>query len=113
MAKRGWWLVALNLLLPGSAQVLAGNRRLGRFGLGATLLAWLLAIVAVGLALFARPVLLWLTIGGGFFSAAVLTIVQVLLVAYVVLWIVLTFDALRLVRLVKLPGPSRLAIPVV
>lgn len=113
MTKRGWWLVAVNLLVPGSAQVLAGNRRLGRFGLGATLVSWVLAIVALGLALFARPVLLWLTIGGGFFSAAVLTIVQVLLVGYVVLWVVLTFDTLRLVRLVKVPGVSRLAIPVV
>ena len=35
MTKRGWWLVLLNLLVPGSAQVLAGNRRLGRIGLGA------------------------------------------------------------------------------
>ena len=113
MAKRGWWLVALNLLIPGSAQVLAGNRRLGRFGLGATLLSWFLVIVGLGLSLFARPVLLWLTIGGGFFSAVILTIVQVLLVGYVVLWIVLTFDTLRLVRLVKVPTASRFAIPVV
>lgn len=113
MVKRGWWLVALNLLVPGSAQVLAGNRRLGRFGLGATLLAWTLVVVAAALALLARPALLWLTVGGGFVSAVVLTLVQVLLVGYVVLWIVLTFDALRLVRLVKVPGPSRLAIPVV
>lgn len=113
MAKRGWWLVALNLIVPGSAQVLAGNRRLGRFGLGATLLAWTLVAVTLGLALFARPVLLWLTIGGGIISAAILTILQVLLVGYVLLWILLTFDALRLVRLVKVPGPSRLAIPVV
>ena len=45
MAKRGWWLVALNLLVPGSAQVIAGNRRLGRFGLGATLVAWVLVLV--------------------------------------------------------------------
>ena len=64
MTKRGWWLVLLNLLVPGSAQVLAGNRRLGRIGLGATLLAWFLVIVGAGLALFARPVLLWLTVGG-------------------------------------------------
>ncbi len=40
MTPRGWWLVVLNFLLPGSAQVLAGNRRLGRFGLGATLALW-------------------------------------------------------------------------
>ncbi|WP_214443698.1 hypothetical protein, partial [Mycobacterium tuberculosis] len=37
MSKRAWWLVGLNLLLPGSAHVLAGNRRLGRFGLRITL----------------------------------------------------------------------------
>ncbi|WP_337005935.1 MULTISPECIES: LCP family protein [unclassified Microbacterium] len=113
MTKRGWWLVVLNLLIPGSAQVLAGNRRLGRFGLGATLLSWFLVIVGLGLALFARPALLWLTIGAGFFSAVILTLVQVLLIAYAVLWIVLTFDTLRLVRLVKVPTASRFAIPVV
>ncbi|PRB15153.1 LCP family protein [Microbacterium sp. MYb62] len=113
MAKRGWWLIGMNVLLPGSAQALAGSRRLGRFGLGATLLAWFLVIVTLGLALFARPVLLWFTVTGGFFSAAVLTLVQVLLIGYIVLWIVLTFDTLRLVRLVKVPGASRLAIPVV
>ena len=57
MTKRGWWLVVLNFLVPGSAQVLAGSRRLGRIGLGATLLMWALAIVVV---LFA---LLWPTAG--------------------------------------------------
>lgn len=113
MGKRGWWLVLLNLLVPGSAQVLAGNRRLGRFGLGATLLAWILVLVTLGLALFARPTLLWLTAGGGWMSAALLTLVQVLLVGYIVLWAVLTFDTLRLVRLVRLPTLSRLALPVV
>lgn len=113
MTKRGWWVVLLNVLIPGSAQVVAGNRKLGRFGLGATLLSWLLVVVAVGLALFARPVFLWLTVGGGWISAAVLTIVQVLLIAYIVLWIVLTFDALRVVRLVRIPGPSKFAIPLV
>ncbi|WP_431073525.1 LCP family protein [Microbacterium phyllosphaerae] len=113
MAKRGWWLVLLNVLVPGSAQVLAGNRRLGRFGLGATLLAWFLVIVGAGLALFARPVLLWLTVGGGWFSAVILTLVQVLMIAYIVLWIVLTFDVLRLVRIVRIPSPSKFAIPLV
>lgn len=113
MAKRGWWLVALNVLIPGSAQIVAGNRRLGRIGLRATLLAWFFVIVAAGLALFARPVLLWLTVGAGWFSALVLTLVQILLVVYVVLWAVLTFDVLRMVRLVKVPTASRFAIPVV
>lgn len=113
MAKRGWWLVLLNVLVPGSAQVLAGRRRLGRFGLGATLTLWLVALIVVGLAMFARPVLLWLAVGGGLFSAVLLTVVQVALVGYAVLWLVLTLDTLRLVRLVKVQGPSRFAIPLV
>ena len=46
MTRRAWWLVVLNFLIPGSAQVLAGDRKLGRFGLGATLTLWFLAIVA-------------------------------------------------------------------
>lgn len=112
MARRGWWLVVMNVLVPGSAQVLAGSRRLGRFALGATLSGWLLVIVAAGLALFARPTFLWLTVGAGWFSAVVLTVVQVLLVGYVVLWIVLAFDTLRLVRLVKVPTLSRFGIPI-
>jgi len=33
MTRRGWWLVALNFLLPGAAQSLAGHRRLGRIGI--------------------------------------------------------------------------------
>ncbi len=45
MSRRAWWLVVLNLLMPGSAQVLAGNRRLGRFGLGATLVFWAISIL--------------------------------------------------------------------
>ena len=47
MTRRGWWLVVLNFLIPGSPQVLAGSRRLGRFGLGATLALWALAVVAL------------------------------------------------------------------
>src|SRR5690606_13293166 len=112
MGRRGWWLVAMNVLVPGSAQILAGrNRKLGRFGLGATLLSWLLIIVIAGLGLFARNALVWLMTGP--FSWFLLTLIQVLLVAYVVLWVVLTLDTLRMVRLVKVPPVSKFAIPVV
>ncbi|WP_194422070.1 LCP family protein [Microbacterium abyssi] len=109
MGRRGWWLVAMNVLVPGSAQILAGrNRRLGRFGLGATLLGWLLVLLAAVTALFWRSALINLA-SNWFF----LTVLQVLFIAYAVLWIVLTFDTLRLVRLVKVPPISRIAIPVV
>ena len=38
MTRRAWWLVVLNIFIPGSAQVLAGSRVPGRFGLRATLI---------------------------------------------------------------------------
>ncbi|NLP83929.1 LCP family protein [Microbacterium sp. CFH 90308] len=111
MTKRGWWLVLLNFLMPGSAQALAGNRRLGRFGLGSTLLLWTLAIIAVLFALLAPTAGLSIATGAWIpdFLALLrplpLLIAQGLLIAYAVLWIVLTVDTLRLVRLVK-TGPA-------
>ena len=102
MTRRGWWLVLLNFLLPGSAQALAGNRRLGRIGLGATLAMWLVAVLTVLCAL------LWqsgfITIATNWFA---LVAAQVLLLAYAVLWIVLTVDTLRLVRLVRTGRAAR------
>ncbi len=109
MANRAWWLVVLNVLIPGSAQVLAGNRRLGRFALGATLTGWLLLAIAAGLALFAPRALVWLTTG--ILSWFVLTALQVLLLGYAVLWVVLTIDTVRLSRLVKVSNPTRWAAP--
>ncbi|HRQ01167.1 MAG TPA: transcriptional regulator, partial [Terrimesophilobacter sp.] len=47
MRRRAWWLIALNLVAPGSAQIVAGNRALGRVGLLSTLLLWALALAAV------------------------------------------------------------------
>lgn len=96
MTRRGWWLVALNILLPGAAQLVAGDRRLGRAGLIATLLLWVLAIVALLTYLIAPSAIYTF-----FTQAGSLTAVQVLLTLYVLLWIVLTLDTLRLVRLVK------------
>ncbi|MFC5434553.1 LCP family protein [Microbacterium suwonense] len=110
MGRRAWWLIVLNVLIPGSAQVLAGSRRLGRFGLGATLFGWAVIIIAAGLALFSRQSVIWLVSGP--LSWFVLTLVQVLLVGYLVLWIVLTLDTLRLLRVIKLPVITRWAAPI-
>lgn len=105
MTRRGWWLVVLNFLAPGSAQILAGNRRLGRIGITSTLAMWaLLAILAV-VALLWRPV--FLAIATNWFA---LLLAQVLLVAYAALWIVLTIDTLRLVRLVRTGRGARFGI---
>ncbi len=119
MTRRGWWLVVLNFLVPGSAQVLAGNRRLGRFGLGATLALWTVLIVA-GLTALLWPSGLFALATGSFipeflswFRPLPLTLVQIALIGYAVLWIVLTIDTLRLVRLVKVGPFSRIAMAIV
>lgn len=118
MTTRGWWLVALNFLLPGSAQVLAGSRKLGRFGLGATVFMWLLLIFA-GLGALLWPSGTFSIASGAWLPAPLsllrpipLLIVQGLFIAYAVLWIVLTVDTLRLVRLVRVKTLSRIGIPV-
>jgi len=102
MTKRAWWLIALNLLVPGSAQVLAGNRRLGRFGLGATLVLWVLAVLAIAGFLFFREALLAVVT-----NPVVLVAIVVALVFYAVLWVVLTLDTLRLVRFVTVAPAAR------
>jgi LCP family protein required for cell wall assembly len=102
MTRRAWWLVALNLLIPGSAQVLAGDRRLGRFGLGATLVFAVLVVVGVLLGVFARGVLLGLVT-----NAIVVGVLVAAAAFYGVLWLVLTLDTLRLVRFVKVAPGAR------
>ncbi|MFE5409130.1 LCP family protein [Microbacterium sp. NPDC056569] len=116
MTRRGWWLVGLNFLIPGSAQVLAGNRRLGRFGIAATLVMWVLLVIAVLFALLSPTAGLsivtsaWLPDWLGLLRPLPLLIAQGLLISYALLWIVLTIDTLRLVRLVKTGGVARFAI---
>ncbi|CAN5124884.1 hypothetical protein BH09ACT5_BH09ACT5_24120 [soil metagenome] len=102
MTRRAWVLVALNLLIPGSAQLLAGNRRLGRFATRATFVLWALVIIALGLFALQRAV--FITIATNFI---VLWAVQAVIVFYIVLWVVLTLDTLRLVRLVRVGERAR------
>ncbi|MER7796947.1 LCP family protein [Microbacterium sp. NPDC096154] len=111
MTRRAWWLVIIGWLIPGSAQVLAGDRRLGRFGLRATLAAWIIAILlGLGLVLWRQGVT------SAMFAPVIgpilLTIAQVLAAAYGLLWIVLGIDTLRLTRLVKTRTPARYGIAV-
>lgn len=119
MTRRGWWLVGLNFLIPGSAQVLAGNRRLGRIGIAATLLMWVLLVISLLFALLAPTAGLsivtsaWLPDWLGLLRPVPLLLAQGLLIAYAVLWVVLTVDTLRLVRLVKTGGFARFAIALV
>ncbi|TFD29449.1 LytR family transcriptional regulator [Cryobacterium cryoconiti] len=99
MTRRAWWLVVLNFVLPGSAQVLAGNRRLGRFGLRTTFALIAFAVV-VGVAFTLWPAVV-LTV---FTNSIGLWVAAALLVFLGVVWSILTLDTLRLVRLVR-AGP--------
>lgn len=97
--RRAVTLVLLTLVVPGSAQLAAGHRRLGRVGLRvwAGLLGCLVLIAVVGLV--SRSTALSLASQGWF-----LLLVQWVLAAWAVLWGVLFVDAWRLGQ------PARLVI---
>ena len=97
MNKRAWWLVLLGFLMPGAPQALAGSRTLGRFALVTTLVLWVLT------GFFA--LLLWLArefAVGLLTQSVVLFVLQWLLIAYAILWVVLAIDTFRLVKFVRL-----------
>ncbi|MDN3495370.1 LCP family protein [Planococcus sp. APC 4015] len=116
MSRRGWWLVLFNFVIPGSAQILAGSRRLGRFGLGATLVMWVSVVIGLLFALLAPSALLGFATGAwipellSWLRPLPLLVLQIALIGYAVLWGVLTVDTLRLVRLVKTGTVSRFGI---
>ncbi len=102
MTRRAWVLVVLGILIPGAAQMLAGNRRFGRFAVGTTFVLWALAVITTLLYFFARPTLV--TIGTNFFA---LWVVQAIIVFFGLLWMVLAFDTLRLLRLARVAPSAR------
>lgn len=105
MSKRARWLVLLGFVLPGSAQLLAGSRRLGRFGVTATVVLVLFGVLAlIGLS-SAREFTLSV-----FTNSIVLLVLQGVIAAYAVLWLVLGFDTLRLTRLVRVSPNWRIPV---
>jgi len=102
MTRRAWWLVVLNIVLPGSAQVLAGSRGLGRFGLRATL-TFLGLVILAGVVYALNPEIL-LTVAT---NSIGLWILAAVMVFYAIVWVILTFDTIRLVRLVKARPKAR------
>src|SRR5690554_6166652 len=96
MNKRARWLVVFGFVLPGTAQLLAGSRKLGRFGLTATISLLVFGALALAGMTWARELTLAV-----FTNSLVLFVLQWLIVAYAVLWLILGFDTLRLTRIVK------------
>ncbi|WP_293698881.1 LCP family protein [uncultured Agrococcus sp.] len=107
MRRRGWWLVFLGFLLPGSAQVVAGNRKLGRFGLIATFTLLFLALVAAIMFFASRETLLR-AVGNGFG----LLVLEIIVIAYALIWLILGFDTFRLTKLARIKGGGRWGVAV-
>uniref|UniRef100_UPI0004625C74 LCP family protein n=1 Tax=Arthrobacter sp. TB 26 TaxID=494420 RepID=UPI0004625C74 len=107
LTKRAFLLVLLTLLVPGSAQIVAGNRRLGRMALRVTLAVWVLATLAVVLLLVSRSTLINLFTNQ--FSSLLLIIG---LVALAIGWAALFLNTLRLIRPVLLAPGVRPAVVV-
>ncbi|MCU1520985.1 MAG: transcriptional regulator, partial [Arthrobacter sp.] len=100
LTKRAFLLVLMTLLVPGSAQIVAGNRQLGRAALRITLVVWALALLAVVLLLTARSTLINLITNP---LASLLLVIG--LAALALGWAVLFYNTLRLIRPVLL-GPK-------
>ncbi|ASN19440.1 LCP family protein [Arthrobacter sp. YN] len=106
--KRAFVLVLLTLFIPGSAQIVAGDRKLGRVALRVTLTVWALALVTLFIALVNRTVLL------SIFTHPVGSLfIIVVLVALALGWAYLFLNTLRIIRPALLAPGMRPIIAVV
>ncbi|WP_226758930.1 LCP family protein [Arthrobacter sp. SO3] len=105
LTKRAFLLVLMTLLLPGSAQIVAGNRRLGRTALRVTLTVWALAILAAVLLVVSRPTLINVITGP---VTSLLLIIG--LGALALGWAAVFLNTLRLIRPVLLTPRVRPAV---
>lgn len=92
-SKRAWILLLLTLFVPGAAQIVAGNKRLGRFALRLTFTAWAVVIAAAVLALVNRDALLNL-----FTNPWTSFLLIVLLAATALGWAFMFLNTLRIIR---------------
>ena len=91
LVKRARWIILLNLFVPGSVQVVAGNKRLGRVGILFTFGFWSFLAISILFGLVSKVALFSLL------TAPVLaTPIGIGFVIYAVLIIFSTLDALRL-----------------
>lgn len=103
--KRAFVLVLLTLLVPGSAQLVAGDRRLGRIALRVTLCVWALLVLAGVLLLLNRTLVITV-----FTSPVTSLVLVIVLSALAVGWALLFINTLRIIRPVLLAPPARPAV---
>lgn len=105
--KRAFLLVLMTLLVPGSAQLVAGDRRLGRAALRITLAAWAVFVLALLLLLANRSLFINI-LSNPLASLAIIVVLAALAVG----WTVLFINTLRIIRPVLLRPPMRPAVVV-
>ena len=103
--RRAMALMLMTLVAPGSAQIVAGNRRLGRLALRAWLVLLALAAGALALGLVWNGFVFWLVSDTG-----ALGLLRLGLVVVAVGWAALFFDAWRLANPLSLGQHHRLAV---
>ena len=104
LLKRAVWLIALSFFIPGAPQLIAGNRKVGRVGIIATMTYWALFLLAAILFVINRSWLFFLVT-----APVVGIILAAFLVLYAIVYALLALDTLRLLRLIRLPQRARLA----
>jgi LCP family protein required for cell wall assembly len=88
----------LTLVLPGSAQLVAGNRKVARVGIAATMTFWVIALVTILVGLLDKNGLVFRVIPVNF----VFGFLALVLGLYGFIFAVLAIDTLRLMRLGRL-----------
>ncbi|KNC19770.1 transcriptional regulator [Arthrobacter sp. RIT-PI-e] len=100
--RRAFVLLILTLLLPGAAQVVAGDRRLGRRALRTTFLCWGLVLLGVVLALTDRSLLV-----GAVTHRWWSLVLIIALLGLAAGWALLFVNTLRLIRMSLLAPGAR------
>ena len=102
MRNRAWWLLILGTAFPGTAQILGGNRRLGRFAIRFSL---------VNLALLALAALIFFVNQSWLVGLLTVPVITTILGWYLwffgALFALLMLDGLRLSQLGRVEGRSR------
>lgn len=98
--KRAFTLLLMTLILPGSAQIVAGNRRLGRRALRVTFAVWAVVVVAVAMYFLNRSALLNI-----FTDPRWSLVLMIVLAVLAVCWAGIFLNTLRLIR-PRLLSPS-------
>lgn len=91
--RRAFTLLALTLLVPGSAQLVAGSRRLARWALAVTVTVWGLLLLLLVVGLINRGAILTMVT-----HPVISLVLIVVLIALALGWAVLFLNTLRLIR---------------